>query len=124
MKKFLAISAVLLTCLSTLSLNAKAQTGIPTPLIGNYVQQRDDVNFHKYIDGAFDGLSTYSFVVQQRGQQKPAFCLPAGVDTSIKLALEIIDGYIQANPLKSAADGNAPTLLVLFSGLENKYPCK
>ncbi len=87
MKKVLAISAVLLTCLSTLSLNAKAQTGIPTPLIGNYAQQRDDVNFQKYIDGAFDGLSTYSFVVQQRDQQKPAFCLPAGVDTSIKLAL-------------------------------------
>ena len=124
MKKILAISTLLLACSSTLSLTARAQTGIPTPLIGNYAQQRADVNFHKYIDVAFDGLSAYSFVLQQRGQQKPAFCLPAGVDTSVKLALEIIDGYVQANPLKSDADGKTPTLLVLFLGLESKYPCK
>ncbi len=124
MKKILTLSIVLLVNLSALSLNANAQTGIPTPLIGDFAQQRNDVNFHRYIDGAFDGLSTYDFVVQQRGQQKPAFCLPAGVDTSVKLAIELIDGYVQANPLKSDADRKSPTSIVLFLALESKYPCK
>lgn len=124
MKKIFAIATLLMLSLSALSFNAKAQTGIPTPLIGNYAQQRNDSNFHRYIDGALEGLSAYNFVVQQRGQSKPAFCLPAGVDTSVKLAIELIDGYVQANPLKSDADGKSPTIIVLFLALESKYPCK
>lgn len=124
MKKILLTSTVLVTLLSAVSFSTRAQTGIPTPLIGNYAQQRNDADFHKYIDGGFDGLGVYNVVVQQQGQQKPAFCLPEGVDTSVKLALETIDGFVQANPITSDADKKVPTLLVLYFALASKYPCK
>lgn len=124
MKKILAISAVLLACLSAISLNAKAQTSMPTPLINNYAQQREDANFHKYMDGAFDGLVVYNVFAQQKNQQKPAFCLPNGVDTSVKLAIEILDSYMLANPPQSEADRKLPTIFFLFLALESKYPCK
>jgi len=110
--------------LSAFSLNVHAQSGFPTPLIGNFAQQRDDLNFQRYIDGGFDGLVVYNVLVEQKNKQKPAFCPPTGFDTSAKIAIQLIDEFVKANPLTSDTDKKLPTLFALYLALENKYPCK